>query len=142
MSPNGQQPQYIMDDVKLLFNDVTKPESGVAFNPPTRANLATIQSNINPPAITWTWADQSARLAQVVTQSDTGKYGIQSDANKRQALGQRDSTARVFTRSPPTEMKQTSSLYRFTLKRNRMQRHYLAKWDSKCSLADRTGTGF
>lgn len=82
MSPNGQpQPQFIMDDVKLLFNDLTSPESGVKFNPPTRANPGTIQSNINPPAITWTWADQAARLGQVVTESDVGKYGVQSDAN-------------------------------------------------------------
>ncbi len=82
MSPNGQpQPQFIMDDVKLLFHDLTSPESGVTFNPPTRANPATIQSNIHPPAITWTWTDQAARLGLVVNQSDVGKYGLQSDAN-------------------------------------------------------------
>ena len=82
MSPNGPvQPQFIMDDVKLLFNDLTTPEAGVKFNPPQRANPATIQNNIKPPAVTWTWVDQSARQAQTVTQGDIGKYGIQTDAN-------------------------------------------------------------
>src|SRR5258708_7918903 len=82
MSPNGPiQPQFIMDDVKLLFNDLTAPETGVRFNPPLRANPTTIQGNIKPPAVTWTWADQSARLALAVKQSDVGKYGIQTDAN-------------------------------------------------------------
>jgi hypothetical protein len=82
MSPNGPvQPQFIMDDVKLLFNDLTAPETGVKFDPPQRANSASIQSNIKPPALTWTWADQAARLAQVVTQFDVGKYGIQADVN-------------------------------------------------------------
>jgi hypothetical protein len=75
------EPQFIMDDVKLLFNDLTTPETGVKFNPPLRANPATIQGNINPPAITWTWADQAARQAQAVTQGDVGKYGIQTDTN-------------------------------------------------------------
>jgi hypothetical protein len=70
-----------MDDVKLLFNDLTTPETGVKFNPPQRATQATIQNNIKPPAVTWTWADQSARQAQAVTQDDVGKYGIQTDAN-------------------------------------------------------------
>jgi hypothetical protein len=82
MSANGPvQPQFIMDDVKLLFNDLTTPETNVKFNPPQRANLATIQNNIKPPAVTWTWANQSARRAQAVTQDDIGKYGIQTDAN-------------------------------------------------------------
>src|SRR5579859_1397110 len=82
MSPNNRvQPQFIMDDVKLLFNDLTTPETGVKFNPPQRANPATIQGNIKPPAVTWTWADQPTRQAQVVTQDDLGKYGIQTDAN-------------------------------------------------------------
>jgi hypothetical protein len=79
---NGQtQPQFIMDDVKLLFNDLTTPETGVKFNPPLRSNPATIQNNIHPPEIKWTWADQAARLALVSTQDDVGKYGIQTDAN-------------------------------------------------------------
>lgn len=83
MSPTNDQtqPQFIMDDVKLLFNDLTTPETGVKFNPPQRATQATIQNNIKPPAVTWTWADQSARQAQAVTQDDVGKYGIQTDAN-------------------------------------------------------------
>ncbi len=82
MSPNVPvQPQFIMDDVKLLFNDLTAPETGVKFNPPQRANPASIQSNIKPPKLTWTWADQPARLALAVTQDDIGKYGIQTDVN-------------------------------------------------------------
>lgn len=51
MSPsNGSQPEppFIMDDVKLLFNDIASPEAGVRFNPPARATPATIQSVINP----------------------------------------------------------------------------------------------
>lgn len=79
---NGQtQPQFLMDDVKLLFNDLTTPETGVKFNPPLRSNSATIQNNIYPPKITWTWADQAARLALVINKEDVGKYGIQTDAN-------------------------------------------------------------
>ena len=83
MSPtSGQtQPQFIMDDVKLLLNDLTAPETGVKFDPPLRANLATIQGNIKPPAVKWTWVDELARQKEVVTQDDVGKYGIQTDAN-------------------------------------------------------------
>ena len=73
--------QFIMDDVKLLFGDLTTPEAGVKFTPPLRANPATIQGKINPPAITWTWADEATRQAQPVTHDDIGKYGLQSDIN-------------------------------------------------------------
>jgi hypothetical protein len=68
------QPQFIMDDVKLLFNDLTTPETGVKFNSPLKAGF-------NPPAITWTWPDETGRLAQSVTENDVGKYGIQADVN-------------------------------------------------------------
>ena len=71
--------QFIMDDVKLLFKELTTPETGVVFDPPSRANPATIQSNINPPS--WIWADQAARQAQVVTLDQVGKYGLQTDIN-------------------------------------------------------------
>src|SRR5215472_13542885 len=82
MSPKTQAPpKFIMDDVKLLFNDLSNPETSVKFNPPERANRATIQGNVNPPPVTWTWADQAARLAQIVTQDDVSKYGIQTDKN-------------------------------------------------------------
>ncbi|MGZ2744460.1 hypothetical protein [Burkholderia stagnalis] len=73
--------QFIMDDVKLLFGDLTTPEASVKFTPPQRANLATIQGKINPPAITWTWADEVTRQAQPVAHDDVGKYGLQSDIN-------------------------------------------------------------
>jgi hypothetical protein len=79
---SSKQPQFIMDDIKLLFSDLSSPELGVKFNPPTRANPDTIQNNIHPPAISWPpWADQAARLGEPVTEGDIGKYGIQSDAN-------------------------------------------------------------
>jgi hypothetical protein len=79
---NGQtQPQFIMDDVKLLFNSLTTPETGVQFNPPSRANPATLQNNIHPPMITWTWKDPVARGNEKVTQGDLEKYGIETDTN-------------------------------------------------------------
>lgn len=83
MSPtnNSQEPPFIMNDVQLLFDNLTAPEAGLRFAPPLRANPAIIQSNINPPALTWTWADLAARQAQVVAQVDIGKYGVQTDAN-------------------------------------------------------------
>jgi hypothetical protein len=75
------QPKFVMDDVKLLLNDLASPESGVKFSPPSRADVATIQSNIFPPAITWRWADEAARKAQSVGQPDLRKYGLQVDVN-------------------------------------------------------------
>src|SRR5438034_597663 len=83
-SPTGgqAQTQFIMDDIRLLFNDLTTPETGVKFSPPLRAISGTIQNSIKPQAtITWTWADQAARQTQVVTLDDVGKYGIQKDQN-------------------------------------------------------------
>jgi hypothetical protein len=73
--------QFIMDDVKLLFNELTTPENSVRFDPPSRSNPATIQTIIHPPEIRWTWANQAARLAQNVTEDDLGKCGIQTDLN-------------------------------------------------------------
>jgi len=83
MSPTkaSAEPPFIMDDVKLLLNDLTSPESGVKFVPPARSNPATIQGNINPLAVTWTWATLAARQALIVTQDDVGKYGLQSVTN-------------------------------------------------------------
>ncbi len=83
MSPakGPAEPPFIMDDVQLLFRDLAAPEAGVRFAPPSRANPATIQSNINPPAVTWTWTNLAARQAQAVAQVDVGKYGLQTDAN-------------------------------------------------------------
>jgi len=89
-TPNNplQSPQFIMDDVKLLFGDLTTPETGVKFNPSTRATPATIQKNIGPSVTTsWTWANDATRLAQVVSQDDLGKYGIQTDTNMLFRLG-------------------------------------------------------
>lgn len=80
MSPIDQTPApFIMDDVRLLLDGVTAPETGVRFAPPLRANPGTIQSNIRP--LSWTWADQAARLAQSVTPADLWKYGVQIDTN-------------------------------------------------------------
>ncbi len=84
----AQTPQFIMDEVKFLLGDVSTPESAVEFdsqpkiNPTSqRATPATIQNSINPPVATWTWVDQTARLAQTAIQDDLGKYGIQTDIN-------------------------------------------------------------
>jgi hypothetical protein len=68
-----------MDDVKLLFKEVSAPESGVTFDPALRATPATIQSRINPPS--WIWPNEAARQSQTVTADDVGKYGIQTDVN-------------------------------------------------------------
>ena len=72
-------PPFIMDDVRLLFSDLTTPETQVKFSPPARANPSTIENTIRPPQATWTWADQTARLTQQVNQADLGKYGLQRD---------------------------------------------------------------
>jgi hypothetical protein len=70
-----------MDDVKLLFGDLTTPETSVKFDPPSRANPSTIQSTIHPPEATWIWADDTAREGQPVGQNDLGKYGLQTNIN-------------------------------------------------------------
>jgi hypothetical protein len=88
----GSQPPFIMTDVTLLFQQMSAPESDVTFNPPSRANSATVQSNISPP--TWIWATSTDRLACTtlvptsldpipipLTQDDAGKYGVQLDVN-------------------------------------------------------------
>ena len=72
---------FIMDDVKLLFKNLSSPESGVEFTPPSRSSPSSIQASINPPAVTWTWADAPSRVAQVVNDMDMGKYGLQVDAD-------------------------------------------------------------
>src|SRR6266480_5940484 len=74
-------PQFIMEEVKVLFSGVTTPENEVNFNPPSRSNPATIKNSIDPPEATWTWANNTARDAQRVNQSDIGKYGMQTDTN-------------------------------------------------------------
>jgi hypothetical protein len=72
-------PRFIMDDVRLLFSQLTSPETQVSFNTAGRADPSTIENTINPPQATWNWADQAARLAQQVTGTDLGKYGLQRD---------------------------------------------------------------
>ncbi len=74
-------PQFIMDEVKLLFGGLTTPESEVNFNPPSRTKPATIKNSIDPPEATWIWANQAARMAQAVNRNDLGKYGMQTDTN-------------------------------------------------------------
>ncbi len=71
----------IMDSVKLLLSDLTTPETNVRFDPPGRANPASIQNTIHPPDTTWTWADETARDNESVDQTDVGKYGLQTDVN-------------------------------------------------------------
>jgi hypothetical protein len=86
-SPSGNSPatsstsngQFILDDVKLLFQNLTPPEVNVTFNPAPRATPGTIQNNINPPVVSWNWTDQNARTNQVVTADQVGQYGIQTD---------------------------------------------------------------
>jgi hypothetical protein len=79
--PRKHLPQFIMDDVKLLFSDLTTPETQVNFSTPDRANPSTIENTIHPPQATWNWADETARLAQQVAQADLGKYGLQLDTS-------------------------------------------------------------
>jgi hypothetical protein len=74
-------PPFIMHEVKLLFGDLTPPEAAVKFDPPSRANPATIQDNIKPPTPTWTWNSQSLQQGQTVTPDDVGKYGLRTDIN-------------------------------------------------------------
>lgn len=80
-TPPASDPQFVMSRVKLLVGEITSPEQAVKFDPPGRSDPATIQNTIAPPAITWTWANDAARLALTVTQDDVGKYGYQSDVN-------------------------------------------------------------
>ena len=72
-------PKFVKDDIGFLFSDLTTPETSVKFDPPSRANPATIQRNIDPPAATWIWPDEAARRLHAVTSTDIGKYGLQSD---------------------------------------------------------------
>jgi hypothetical protein len=74
-------PAFVMDDVRLLFSQLTTPESQVRFDPPDRANPQSIEDTIRPPQATWDWADQAARLAQHVVVTDLGKYGLQRDTS-------------------------------------------------------------
>ena len=71
-----------MDDISLLLADLSAPGTNAQFDgTPTRTDPATIQGAINPPAITWYWVSTGARQAQVVIESDVGKYGLQTDLN-------------------------------------------------------------
>ena len=72
-------PQFVMDNVNLLFRDLTTPEMEIKFNPPSRSDPSTIENSIHPPEATWTWADETARMAQPVNRNDLGKYGLQTD---------------------------------------------------------------
>jgi hypothetical protein len=74
-------PQFIDNSLNLLLADLTSPESQVKFDPPSRSNAATIQNTISPPQATWTWADVAARDAEIVSDADVGKYGLQQDVN-------------------------------------------------------------
>jgi hypothetical protein len=76
----ANRPRFIMDDVRLLFAQLSSPETQVTFNPAERANPSTIETTIHPPQATWNWPDQTARLAQQVTGADLGKYGLQQDS--------------------------------------------------------------
>src|SRR5262249_5807931 len=80
-SQHSGEPPFVMDDVKLLFSDLTTPETSVKFDPPSRANPSTIQNSIYPPEATWIWADDTAREGQPIGQSDLGKYGLQTNIN-------------------------------------------------------------
>jgi hypothetical protein len=42
-----------VDDVRLLFSDLTTPETQVKFSPAARANPSTIEDTIRPPQATW-----------------------------------------------------------------------------------------
>ena len=74
-------PPFINTDLKLLLADLTSPEMPVKFDAPSRSTPGTIQSTINPPQSTWTWPTQAARDAEVVTDVDVGKYGLETDVN-------------------------------------------------------------
>jgi len=88
-------PKFIMDDVKLLFGNLTIPETGVQFSPPSRATPGTIQNNIGTPVNkSWTWASPADRRNQSVSQDDIGKYGIQTDTNMLFRLGSVDTSGK------------------------------------------------
>lgn len=74
-------PPFIDSDLNLLLSNLTTPEDQVKFDPSSRSNPTTIQSTINPPQATWTWPNQAARDAEVVSETDIGKYGLQADVN-------------------------------------------------------------
>ncbi len=82
MTAQLRSPQYVIDDVERLLSDLTTPETQVKFDAPSRANPATIQNTISPPAATWHWATNAAQVGQNATLNpeDVGKYGLQ-DAN-------------------------------------------------------------
>jgi hypothetical protein len=77
----GSLPPFIDTDLKLLFANLTSPESPVQYGAPSRSTPGTIQTTINPPQATWTWPNQAARNAEVVGDLDVGKYGFQTDVN-------------------------------------------------------------
>jgi hypothetical protein len=78
---NPADPQFVMDEVKLLVQDITTPETTVKFDPPARADTVSIQNTIAPPEISYRWANDAARLAEPVKDTDVGKYGYQIDVN-------------------------------------------------------------
>jgi hypothetical protein len=79
--PTDRQPRpdFVLNQVKVLLEGLTPPESSVTYDTPARANPDSIADSIDPPHPTWTWADQAARAAQSVTVNDIGKYGLQTD---------------------------------------------------------------
>ena len=79
MTAQLRSPQYVIDDVERLLSDLTTPETQVKFDAPSRANPATIQNTISPPAATWHWATNAAQVGQNATLNpeDVGKYGLQ-----------------------------------------------------------------
>jgi hypothetical protein len=93
-------PAFIMNEVTLLVGDITSPETGVAFDPPSRATPASIQNTIGPPQPTWIWKDQPTRDQEPVTPLDIGKYGLETDINIMYRLS---SVAPVTTWQPVTD---------------------------------------
>ena len=74
-------PAFIMNEVSLLVADITSPETGVTFDPPSRATPSSIQNTIGSPQPTWIWKDQATRDQEPVTAIDIGKYGLETDIN-------------------------------------------------------------
>ena len=81
MSQPPAPPQFILDDVKLLFNELSAPEDQLQFNVPERPDASTIQSTVNPPSVSWVWPDQNSRVSQAVDSSDLSKFGYETDTN-------------------------------------------------------------
>jgi hypothetical protein len=81
MTTGSPPPNFIMHDVKLLFKELTAPEDQLGFQQPTRADTSTIQSTVNPPAVSWTWPDAASRVSQQVAAIDISKFGYEVDAN-------------------------------------------------------------